>query len=331
MSLKILVTGATGLIGSELVKKLISLGHQVIVIGRSSEESFRKRHEWNCDYISWSQIEKKKIDSQLFSNLYAVVNLAGDSLADGFWTSSKKKLIYDSRVQSTNKLINVLNSLPQAPQVFVSASAIGYYGDCGDVELTEASERGQGFLADVCSDWEMAALGLSQTQSDAKSLKQTQKSKDLNVESLQKTRIVLLRIGIVFSSSGGFLEKMKDIFKTGLGGVIGSGQQWMSWISKDDLVNLIIWSIQTEKVSGALNAVSPTPVRHSNWAKVFADVIHRPLLFKIPSIALKLMLGQKSELALQSQRVLPAKALSLGFQYQDTDLKTTLIKLLRGH
>jgi hypothetical protein len=238
-------------------------------------------------------------DSPLdFSGLDAVVNLAGEPIL-GLWTKSKKNEILRSRVDTTRRVVESLR--PGGPRVLVNASAIGFYGDTGESEVVESSPAGSGFLAEVCQAWEAAA----------------KPAENLGV------RTVLLRIGFV-TGPGGAMRLIAPLFKLGLGGKLGSGRQWMSCIHVDDVAAMILWALENQAVSGPLNAVNPAPVRNSEFTQILARVLHRPAFLPSPAFALRLALGELSHLMLDSARVLPAKALALGYRYRHPTLEDGL-------
>ena len=230
-----------------------------------------------------------------FSGLDAVVNLAGEPIV-GLWTKSKKSEILRSRVDTTRRVVESLR--PGGPRVLINASAIGFYGDTGENEVAESSPTGSGFLSEVCQAWEAAA----------------KPAENLGV------RVVLLRIGFV-TGPGGAMRLIAPIFKLGLGGKLGSGRQWMSCIHVDDVAAMILWALENQAVSGPLNAVNPTPVRNSEFTQILARVLHRPAFLPSPAFALRLALGELSHLMLDSVRVLPAKALALGFRHRHPTLE----------
>jgi uncharacterized protein (TIGR01777 family) len=233
-----------------------------------------------------------------FSGLDAVVNLAGEPIV-GLWTKSKKSEILRSRVDTTRRVVESLR--PGGPRVLINASAIGFYGDTGESEAAESSPAGSGFLAEVCQAWEAAA----------------KPAENLGV------RLVLLRIGFV-TGPGGAMRLIAPIFKLGLGGKLGSGRQWMSCIHVDDVAAMILWALENQAVSGPLNAVNPEPVRNSDFTQILARVLHRPAFLPSPAFALRLALGELSHLMLDSARVLPTKALALGYRYRHPTLEDGL-------
>lgn len=250
--------------------------------------------------------ERAIIDEAALEGLDAVVHLAGENIA-GRWDQEKKAKIRDSRIKGTALLSNALARLSQKPKVFVCASAVGYYGDRGDQILTEASPPGSGFLPEVCRLWEAA------TEPAAES----------------GIRVVNLRIGIVLSSRGGALARMLTPFKLGLGGPIGSGQQYMSWIDLEDLIRIITHALKAESLCGPVNAVAPNPVTNAEFARALGRALSRPALLPLPAFAARLAFGQMAdELLLASARVKPEKLLSSGFQFNYPDIDSSLRHIL---
>lgn len=298
--MKILVTGSSGLIGSNLTLMLESQGHKPYRLVREASAQARRNIFWDP--------EKDKIDGEQLEEFDAVVHLAGESIANGAWTAEQKKKIRGSRINSTKLLCKTLAGLKKPPAVLISASAIGYYGDRGSEELKEKSPVGMGFLANLCHEWEEA----------------TQPASAAGI------RVVRLRIGIVLSPEGGALAKMLQPFKMGLGGPLGSGQQYMSWITMEDINGAILHAIRNDSLKGAVNAVSPNPVTNAEFTKVLGKVLGRPAFLPAPGFALKLALGEMAkELLLSSQRVVPDKLLVSGYEFNSTKLEPALRSILK--
>jgi len=293
----ILVSGASGPIGSALLPSLKTLGYHItrLVRGGSSGK----------DQIAWDPA--KPISPDAVSGFDAVIHLAGESIV-GRWTDAKKKAIRDSRKVATQNLAQALAQAKVKPQVFVSSSAIGYYGNRGDEKLNEGSAPGVGFLPEVCREWEAA----------------TQLAVDAGIRTLQ------IRTGVVLSPTGGALGKMLTPFKLGVGGRIGSGQQWMSWIDVQDMVGGIHHILKSDQLRGPVNMVAPNPVTNAEFTKTLASVLSRPAIFPIPAFAIKLLFGEMGEtVLLGSQRVEPSQLLASGYSFHFSDLRTSLENLLR--
>jgi len=296
--MRILVSGATGFVGSSLLARLDALNHTVIPLGRSQSGPHAVR---------WSP-ETGQIETQKLIDLDAAVHLAGESIASGRWTKTKKQKLIDSRVQGTRLLSQTLSSLQRPPRVLISASAIGYYGNRGAESLREESPPGTGFLAEICKQWEAS------TEDAAR----------------KGIRVIRLRFGLVLAAHGGVLRKILLPFKLGIGGKIGSGNQYMSWISLSDLCDAILHCIETESLQGAVNGVSPNPVTNFDFTKTLGRVISRPTIFPLPAFAARIALGEMAdELLLASTRVEPARLLSSGFRFKDDQLEPTLRRLLK--
>ncbi|OBB97931.1 TIGR01777 family oxidoreductase [Mycobacterium sp. 852002-40037_SCH5390672] len=293
----IAVTGSSGLVGSALTAFLRTGGHRVIQLVRHGARGNDER-QWNPD----------DPDAHLFAGIDAVIHLAGASIA-GRFTDKHRKAIRDSRIDPTRRLAELLGRSDPRPAVLISASAIGYYGyDRGDETLTEDSGRGDGFLADVVSDWEQATTPARQAG----------------------LRVVQVRTGIVQSPAGGTLRLMRPLFSAGLGGRLGDGRQWLSWIGIDDLVDVYHRALWDATLTGPVNAVAPQPVRNSEYAATLAAVLHRPAALPVPSLGPRLLLGGQGarELASASQRVAPARLAGTGHRFRQPDLDRALRHLL---
>jgi len=289
------VTGASGLVGSVLVPFLRCGGHRTVEIGRSYGVQSPDQVRWNP--------ARGELDTTTLEGLDAVVHLAGDNIAAGRWSDVRKRSILESRVGPTRLLAEKLASMQRKPRVLVSASAIGFYGERGDRVVTEADTAGDGFLSDVCRQWEAA------------------------VEPAVRAgiRVVMLRIGVVLSRRGGALARMLPPFLVGGGGVLGSGRQYMSWISLEDLVALIHHALVDERLSGPVNAVAPAAVTNREFTRRLASVLRRPALVPVPAFALRAAVGEMADvLLLASTRVASTKLADTGFHFRDADLETAL-------
>jgi len=296
--MKIVVSGSSGTIGSALVPLLTDKGHSVTRLVRSKPED-------TAAAIGWDPIAGA-IDTAGLEAHDGVVHLAGESIA-GRWTAARKAKIRDSRVRGTRLLAEALAALRQPPKVLVCASALGYYGDRGDLLLKEDVGSGTGYLAEVCRQWEAAA----------------QPASDKGI------RVVHLRIGIVLSPRGGALKEMLTPFKMGVGGRLGSGKQVQSWIAVDDVAGAILHALTTESLRGPVNTASPNPVTNREFTKTLGRILGRPTIFPMPAFAARLALGEMAEeLLLASQRLDAGKLLASGYQFRHPDLEAALRHLL---
>lgn len=295
--MRILVTGSSGLIGSALTPRLDQQGDTTVRLGRDAAAG---------DGMWWDP-EAGVIDLSGAGGIDAVVHLAGENLV-GRWTEEKKRRIRDSRVGGTRLLCRALAALPGRPQVLVAASAVGYYGDRGDEEVGEESPPGTGFLAEVCREWEAA----------------TQPAGEAGV------RVVLLRLGIVLTPTGGALARMLGAFKAGLGGPMGGGHHWLSWVTLEDVLGAVRHALTHDDLSGPVNVVAPNPVTQAEFARTLAKVLHRPALVHTPAFVLRILLGREmvDEMLLASTRVRPQRLMESGFTFEYTELETALRALL---
>jgi len=297
--MKVLVTGASGLLGTALLPALEGAGHEPARLVRCEPDYSRGELHW--DPVAC------RVDSGRMENVGAVVHLAGENLAGGKWTPEKKKRIRESRVEGTRLLSESIAGLENPPEVFISASATGYYGDRGDEWLDEKSPPGRGFVAELCRAWEEAATPA--------------------VEAGIHT--VLLRTGIVLAPEGGALAEMLPLFKLGLGGAMGGGRHYMSWISIRDVVGAVLHIIGNRDISGPVNAVSPDPVRNREFAAMLGRALSRPAVLPVPRFAMRAVYGELAdEILLASARVWPSALLSSGYNFIDSDLAGALDTLL---
>lgn len=294
--MKILITGATGFIGRQVILYMRDRGHEIVVLTRDAEKA-PVRLPIACPVFCWQSADQPQREA--FAGVDAVVHLAGENIINR-WTPSRKKEIIASRVESTRQLVAAMKNLDSKPKVFVCASAIGYYGDRGDEVLDESAESGEGFLPDLCRQWEDAA----------------QQAEESGI------RVVSLRIGVVLGHDGGALQPMLPPFRLGFGGKVGSGRQWMSWIHVRDLAGLVLHAIETNTMQGPINAVSPDPLPNVEFTQTLASVLKRPHLFPVPGFVLKIIMGETAQVVLTSQRVISRKA--DGYEFVFPELKAAL-------
>ena len=297
--MKILVSGSHGLVGKALVRSLTDDGHEVVRLVRGERAFGSAEVEWQPD--------QGRIDVQQLEGIHAVVHLAGESIASGRWTSDKKRTIRDSRVKGTSLLSDALAKLSQPPSVFLSASAIGYYGDRDDELLNEKSAPGKDFLSGVCVEWEAATRPATE----------------------KGIRTVCTRFGIILDANGGALAKMLPPFRMGIGGRVGDGKQWMSWIALDDVVNGLKFLIEDRSVQGPVNFVAPNPVTNAEFTKTLGRVLSRPTIFPVPAFGVRLAFGEMADaLLLSSQRVEPSVLEGRGYKFRWPTLEPALKHLL---
>jgi len=300
--LKILITGVSGLIGSATQTHFQRRGHQVVGLTRDSTAADNTR------LFHWDPLSGN-LDPKALSGVDGVINLAGENIAEGRWTERKKNSLVQSRIKSTELLVKTILSSSSPPSWMVNASAVGIYGDCGDEIVHESSTAATDFLGNLALDWE-GALGPLTSSS---------------------TRTISLRFGLVLSKNGGALKKMLPIFKLGGGAVLGSGKQWVSWVSLDDVTRCLEMLATNTNLSGPVNCTSPHPVRFSTFAKTLARVVRRPVFFKIPSIAVRILFGEMGNATLlASCRANPAKLLESGFKFEDPLIEPTFRRLING-
>lgn len=297
--MKVLVTGSTGLVGTALTLKLRAAGHQAVRLVRKSPES-------SSDVV-WAPMVGV-LDRELIEGIDAAVHLAGENIFGLRWTEGKKAKIRDSRVKGTRFLAESLAGLKNKPKALICASAVGFYGDRGEEVLTEQSPPGRGFLADVCREWEAACDPASQ----------------------KGIRVVNTRFGIILTPRGGALRKMLPAFKMGLGGIIGNGRQYWSWISLEDVLEVILRTLTDVSLVGPINVVSPRPSTNGEFTKTLGRVLNRPTIFPLPTSVARLALGEMADaMLLASARAEPARLKSSGYVFKHPDLESCLRDLLK--
>jgi uncharacterized protein (TIGR01777 family) len=291
------ILGVTGFLGRGLPTLLVEKSMTTVGVSRSGKGQVPNVERWTTP------------ENLNLSGQHAVINLAGEPV-DQRWNDRTRRLFHESRVGVTDNIVQAIAKLPaeERPKVLINASAVGFYGDRGDETLTESSRRGQGYLADLCSDWEDAAV-------EAESL---------------GVRVVRLRIGVVLGKGGRAFEKLNTIFKFGIGGRLGSGRQWMPWIHVEDLRAAIVHSLVSTNLAGPVNGVAPQPERNRDFTRKLATALHRPAIFPSPAFALKLALGDFSSALLGSQRVVPSALAADGFQFKFPKLETAFTDLTRS-
>ncbi|MBI4115524.1 MAG: TIGR01777 family protein [Candidatus Omnitrophica bacterium] len=302
--MRIVLTGGTGFIGSALRESLIEKGHEVVILtrraSRENQPGIRTRYRyWNpAEEGAW----QKEVDG-----VDGVINLAGEPLVGKRWTRAQKQMLLESRTGSTQAIVRAIRNAKKKPLFLINASAVGYYGAHGDEKLTEENPHGKDFLGQLCQAWEAHAL----------------RAQDFGV------RVVLIRIGIVLEKGGGALAKMRPPFNLGLGGPLGTGEQWMSWIHLADLIRLFHLAVEKKEIQGPVNGTAPNPVTMLEFAKTLGKVLHRPAVFPVPAFLLKILLGEMADVLLTGQRVIPKKAFSQGFTFQFPTLREAFLEILK--
>jgi len=290
-----LITGATGFVGQALCRRLAESGVQITALTRNPARAARLLPPGTRCVATLGELA---VDT----TLDAVINLAGEAIAAARWSTARKALLEGSRIDLTRELVGWMGRATTAPRVFISASAVGFYGEQGDALVTETSTPHDEYTHRLCAAWEAAAA-------EARAV---------------GVRTAILRIGLVIGPDGGFMQRMLPLFKAGLGGPIGDGKQWMSWIHREDLLRLIETIIAREDLAGAFNATAPAPVRNREFAQTLGRVLHRPAVLPAPAVAFRLAFGEMSRLLLTGQRVLPQRAIEAGFEFRFAQLDAAL-------
>jgi uncharacterized protein len=297
--MRVLITGGTGFVGQALCPRLEAAGHEVVILTRQSGLRLPAG-------ASAAATALEELDTTGFG---AVINLAGAPIGDARWTESRRKLLLDSRVATTAKIIEWMASARRGPRVLVSASAVGYYGEQGDRPVTEDTAPAPGFTHDLCAAWEREA----------------------EKASVLGARVCLMRIGVVLDRGGGALAKMLPAFRLGAGGRLGSGQHYFPWIHRDDIASACLWLLESPRARGAYNVSAPNPVRNSEFTRALGRAIGRPAVLPMPEVALKLLFGEMSELLLVSDRMIPKRLLAEGFRFRYPDLDGALAAIFGRH
>ena len=295
--MRILIAGGTGFLGQKLGRRLVVEGHRV--------QTLTRRPARTPDQITWDPDGSPGGLPAHLEGADAVVNLAGENLAEGRWTAARKAALVSSRVLPTRTLVRAINACANPPRVFVSASAVGYYGPHGDEPVTEATPAGSDFLARICVEWEQEARPAE----------------------TPRTRLAIIRSGVVLAKDGGALKKMLLPFRLGLGATLGSGAQYFSWIHADDWASLAWWLITSAGAAGAFNATAPAPVNNHTFTKTLGRVLGRPAILKAPAFAMRIAMGEMADMLLHGQRVMPVHAEQSGFQFTHRALEPALRSL----
>ncbi|MEG3135006.1 TIGR01777 family oxidoreductase [Rouxiella sp. T17] len=298
--MKILITGASGLIGRRLTEALLNQAHEITALTRSPDRSTKLL---GPKVVIWQSLD----DKTSLDGFDAVINLAGEPIADKRWTKDQKQKLCDSRWKLTERLSQLINAGENPPSVFISGSAVGYYGDQGQAVVAEDEPPNKQFTWQLCARWEALALA---AQSD-------------------KTRVCLLRTGVVLARKGGALAKMILPFRAGLGGPLGDGQQYMPWIHIDDMVDGILFLLNHETLNGPFNMVAPYPVRNDQFSALLGETLHRPSFMRVPAGVVRLLMGESAVLVLGGQRAIPQKLENAGYDFHYKELKAAITDVLQ--
>jgi len=302
--MKVGLMGGTGFVGASLLNQLVAKGYKIVLLTRDKKKAIHLESQ-TIQVVQW---QADDLDSwkESIEGCDAIINLAGEGIAAKRWTKQQKEKIKTSRIQSTRSLVRVIESLKQKPPVLVNASAIGYYGDVPEGDVTESHPKGESYLSDVCEGWE----------------KEAEKAQDFGV------RVVMLRIGIVLGKKGGALKRMLPPFQFFIGGPLGTGKQWFPWVHRDDVIGAILFSLTNEKVEGRVNMTAPESLRMKEFCHVLGKVLHRPSSLPVPTFALKLLAGDMSEMLITGQKVVPKKLQEYGYTFKYPQCEEALRAIL---
>lgn len=297
--MRILFTGGTGFIGTELQHKLLADKHQLVVLTRKTEQFANHPAEAIAAISSLDELANNE-------QFDAIINLAGEAIASQRWSPKRKEILLNSRLDTTQALLDFIARTEHKPECLINASAVGFYGDQGDAEVDESTVPNPDFGHQLCASWEALAQQAAQ----------------------HSVRVCIVRIGLVVGADGGFLQRLLFPFKLGLGGPIGNGRQWMSWVHLDDLTELMLWLLRNQKTQGIYNGVAPRPVTNNEFTQILAKCLHRPAFLPAPAPVLRLALGEMAGLLLTGQRVHPRRALDQGFQFRFSQLEDALLDII---
>ncbi len=304
MNKRVIIAGGSGFVGKRLQEKLVEKNYDVVVLTRRNMDH---QNRSNISFVKWDGKTPDGWQDQI-EDSYGIINLAGDNIAAGRWTEAKKKSVIDSRVQSTQAVVKAIKNASTPPSVLVQASATGFYGDRGDEILDESSQIGTGFLSETAKQWESQVLPMQESN----------------------TRCAIGRIGVVLGMGGGMMDKVVTPFKFYMGGHLGSGQQWLSWIHIEDLVDAIIYLLENDSTTGTYNLTSPNPCNYKTFFQTLGKVMKSPSWFHAPGFILKTLLGEMAkEMLLGGNRVLPKRLLESGFEFKYPDVEAALKNLLK--
>lgn len=307
MSKRIIITGGTGLIGKKIIPILLERGYGITIFTRNIETAKSKFKNSGIDFVKWDYTDSIKDIIKYFDGCETIINLAGASIGDRRWNEEYKKIIYDSRILTTNKIVEAIAKCNEKPKTLINSSAIGFYGTTGEETLTEDSAGSDDYMADLCSNWEQEALNAEQ----------------------YGIRVIRLRTGIVLDKNEGALKRFILPFKLFSGGYQGTGKQWISWIHIEDFINLILFTLENKNIEGAMNCTTQFPVTNKEFGKTLGKILRRPCYFRVPGFILKLAIGEFSEYILKGRKVIPEKALKNGFKFNYEKLEKALDNLLK--